>query len=124
MKTIDEVIEGIRDQIGLGDPVLIEALHYLREYLDYQKQAETVIKSAQLPDVENRPLTWDELKQMEGKPVWIEHLESGEPHGEWLLMQTPAILGDVYMVSRYRERIVLYEPEMGKTWQAYRKERE
>ena len=39
MKTLDEVIEGIRDQIGLGDPVLIDALHYLKEYRSILVQA-------------------------------------------------------------------------------------
>lgn len=32
MLTLDEVIIGIREQIGLGDPILIDALYYLKEY--------------------------------------------------------------------------------------------
>lgn len=76
-----------------------------------------------LGEVGNPPLDWDELKQMTGKPVWIEHLETGTPHGEWTIVQTPAVFGDVYLVTRYRDRYVLYEKDLGETWQAYRKER-
>lgn len=32
MNTLDEVIIGIREQIGLGDPILIDALYYLKAY--------------------------------------------------------------------------------------------
>ena len=31
MKTLDEVIEELRYQMGLGDPVLVDALHFLKE---------------------------------------------------------------------------------------------
>lgn len=37
MKTLDEVIIGIREQMGFGDPVLIDALHYLKEYRQQKK---------------------------------------------------------------------------------------
>ena len=68
----------------------------------------------------NDALSWDELKTMEGKPVWVELLK-----GKWkgwdviggfdeddfgAAMVT--ICGDDY-----------YKDDMGKTWQAYRKER-
>ena len=39
MRTLDEVIIGIKEQMGLGDPILIDALHYLEEY----KERETKI---------------------------------------------------------------------------------
>lgn len=32
MMTLDEVIIGIKEQMGLGDPILIDALYYLKEY--------------------------------------------------------------------------------------------
>lgn len=55
------------------------------------------------------PLTWDELQLMEGKPVWIEgSFITGGPH--WI------IVGPSHL---YNGKIVGY----GKTWQAYRKER-
>ena len=119
MKTLDEVIDELEDE-GL----FADALHYLKEYQGYLlgKEISETFDEA-FAEMYNPPLTWDELRQMEGKPVWVEQMESGKAYGKWLLVQTPPCLGDVYMVSRYRERIMLYEPEMGKTWQAYGKER-
>lgn len=52
--TIDETIDRLRDQMGFGDPVLINAILHLKAYK------------------ENKPLTWEDLKSMEGKPVWVE----------------------------------------------------
>ena len=69
----------------------------------------------------NVALSWNELRQMEGKPVWVELLK-----GKWkgwdviggfdeddfgVAMVT--VCGDDY-----------YKADLGKTWQAYRKERE
>ena len=68
----------------------------------------------------NPALTWDELKQMEGKPVGVEALL----YKQWAVI---AYVGDKYI--RF-EGADLYAPEsrtyMGKDngWQAYRKERE
>ena len=73
-----------------------------------------------LGEVGNEPLKWRELRQLEGKPVWIELLK-----GKWkgwdviggfdeddfgVAMVT--ISGDDY-----------YKADLGNTWQAYRKER-
>lgn len=35
----------------------------------------------------NEPLTWDELKQMEGKPVWVEQC-NGDTKGWFLILRT------------------------------------
>ena len=37
MKMLDEVIEELRDQMGLGDPVIADALYYLKEYCEHLK---------------------------------------------------------------------------------------
>ena len=69
---------------------------------------------------ENAPLTWDELKTMEGKPVWVEALL----YKQW------AVIGYVGENHIRFEGVNLYAPEsrtyMGAEngWQAYRKERE
>ena len=87
MKTLDEVIEGIRDQIGLGDPVLIDALHYLKEYKRYQN---TPSRNGHIALVDyfeesqkNEPLIWDELKQMRGECVYVE----GRTHKHWCIIK-------------------------------------
>ena len=69
----------------------------------------------------NEPLTWDELKTMEGKPVWIELLGKGKRKG-WDVIggfddddfgfAMCTVRGDDY-----------YLADLEKTWQAYRKER-
>ena len=135
MKTLDEVIAELEDE-----KVFADALHYLKEYrsdmklwesdqkgfeawIEQYKEARDKHQQAVIDMAKNPPLSWEELKAMEGKPVWVEQMESGEVYGSWFLIQSPIVLGGVYMVSRYRERILLYEKEMGTVWQAYRKER-
>lgn len=80
MKTLNEVIAEMEGMGFIG--TLADALHYLKEYkqtrqdlLDGMKRLEGkelmfLLALANLED--NPPLTWDELKQMEGKPVWID----------------------------------------------------
>ena len=60
--------------------------------------------------VANPPLTWDELKQMEGKPVWVE--ESAE-NGLWW----------TYWVIWECDNAVLPKKDYSTKWKAYRKER-
>ena len=139
MKTLDEVIEIMTACIKFDAdcsecPVLTsctgrpwrlfdeDALTYLKEYRDYQKQAETVIKSDYVPDVENKPLTWDELKQMEGKPVWVEFLRDGESFDEeWIIVKD---INDVCMADTQGFAYAIDDYNADKGWQAYRKERE
>ena len=70
----------------------------------------------------NSILTWDELKLMEGKPVWIEFLnDEGEWNGEWCLVESSNnILCEILRckMSWWGLRKIT----LGKTWQAYRKE--
>ena len=86
MKTLDEVIKGldvclngkgcencpyaVYDKDGFGEhfdcvKMQTDALHYLKHLQEYYEMS----KKRHEP---NMPLTWDELKQMEGKPVWVE----------------------------------------------------
>lgn len=144
MKTLDEVIERLEDDlhateadsqlIMLFDRDVADALHYLKvlkDILDPLKvkkisheitcpQCNSVI-AILLPE-SNEPLTWDELKQMEGKPVWVEYTYQGEwrsDKGEWIIIN---LMGDDDLIDQTGEGLFpksLY----GKTWQAYRKER-
>jgi len=69
----------------------------------------------------NPPLSWDELKAMEGKPVWIELLGNGHWKG-WDVVGGFAYddFGEA-MVTVHNDDY--YKLDLGKTWQAYRKER-
>lgn len=109
MKTIDEVIDGLRDRIGLGDPVLVDAIHYLKEYAT---------------SLHNEPLTWSELEMMGGKPVWIE---SSNGKGWGIACEFYRDMfgkGKVTFRTLLIHRLHLNEINLGKTWQAYKKERE
>lgn len=87
------------------DEMFADALQYLKWYKELADDLEVYTEWK-----ENPPLSWDELKQMEGKPVWIEGpLITEGPH--WI------IVGPSHL---YDGKIVGY----GKTWQAYRKEKE
>lgn len=68
-------------------------------------------------EAKNDPLTWDELRTMDGKPVWVEN----QFYKRWLI---------AYKVNR--EDIIFdgngfytqaFSADYGKAWQAYRKER-
>lgn len=135
MKTLDEVIKGFEccenidcdncpykilfnddshvpcDQFSKDE----DALHYLKEFQGLSKMWNDHLDKEQ----ENPPLTWDELRTMKGKPVWVEALL----YKQWAVI---AYIGEEYI--RF-EGANLYAPEcriyMGEDngWQAYRKER-
>lgn len=75
----------------------------------------------------NPPLTWDELKQMEGKPVWVE----GEHgfiwnHRSWVLID-PYDENDDLIICHGTDtghyEFAIGKEDYGTDWQAYRKER-
>lgn len=152
MKTLDEVIDNFEKACDLerrcedcsgclgqeygcpndGAECVPDALHYLKvlkDILDPLKvkkitheitcpQCNSVI-AILLPE-SNEPLTWEELKQMEGKPVWVELLK-----GKWKGWD---VIGgfdeDDFGVAMVTVRgDYYYKADLGKTWQAYRKER-
>lgn len=99
-KTLDEVIQVLEDQINdemnceysdnwiVNKNDVADAIHYLKEYKNtdefYKNAIAHVIEVvdhyekmvADYLSVNNPPLTWDELKAMKMKPVWIEFLNS------------------------------------------------
>ena len=74
----------------------------------------------------NNALTWDELKQMEGKPVWMEY-EDGK--GGWVIVGKFFSLfeheePDAYVYMYYLHNKIECSKELyGSYWKAYRKER-
>lgn len=122
MKTLDEVIKNLGDGTEHLSAILIsketwsDALSYLNEYKELSKMWNDRLDK----ENSNPPLTWDELKDMIGKPVWVEALL----YKQWAII---ACVGSDHI--RF-EGANLYAPEsrvyMGDAngWQAYRKERE
>lgn len=72
---------------------------------------------------DNPPLTWDELKEMQGKPVWME--------AESLSIGVSPYWNDWYIIKSFSNDEFMccndgfeWAKEMqGRLWQAYRKER-
>lgn len=92
-----------------------DALHYLKEFQGLSKMWNDKLDKEQ----ENPPLTWDELKQMRGKPVWVEHhLFKG-----WRLIGWQGNDHMMNLVGPYSEQLPLFADGCGCDWQVYRKER-
>ena len=87
MRTLDEVIKAVEEDLECANVSYPEtfydydnhkdALYYLKEYRETKKHLACLdaaeIRGDDTQVVNNPPLTWDELRQMEGKPVWVEH---------------------------------------------------
>jgi len=149
MKTLDEVIAELEDE-GL----FADALHYLKEYRDRKetlrnwtekaiseqqnlsdaitfmqayrddKDDLTALRAYRKEQQENNALTWEQLKQMEGKPVWVEEKPDNEWIGYWNVVKRLETFDDgsesiLFISSEYYD-----EENYGIEWQAYRKERE
>lgn len=96
--------------IGMCESVSKEdAVLYLKEYknlLDSQKE-------------ENPPLTWDELRTMKGKPVWMERPE----WEEWLLVsEIDNDKCEMYLRDKWGNGVIVNGRNVG-YWQAYQKEK-
>ena len=124
MRTLDEVIKNLEDGTEHLSAMLIsretwtDALQWLKGY----KAHIELDKLRDKCEAENEPLSWDELKQMEGKPVWVE--VDGNWYGKfWAFVE---VENDAY-VSFYQKGQDypedLWKRDMCKTWQAYRQER-
>lgn len=73
---------------------------------------------------ENPPLSWNELKDMEGKPVWVEYMDDEQQTGWALIVKNPErpTFGKPTLFTFVRDggRFYLTISGYGKTWQAYR----
>lgn len=153
MKTLDEVIEILERQIDktrikILDKDLLDsvpdALHYLKHLQDYYEiSANGGLLTPEPRSVEigsgveikwhepNPPLTWDELKQMEGKPVWLEDRAfiDGEEYfdSKWAIVcqvkDKFAMLSIVEGDTCFQKCNYVYDIPGTDHWQAYRKER-
>ena len=136
MRTLDEVIEIASDWTNGFDESSIEKqmLHYLKEYQQTVKWVE--INAEQFEQTRefirkataNNPLTWDELKQMVGKPVWVEYnLQIGDKEfrdksKRWCIIGEFKPWKDTE-ITITKNGFVLSKREQINDWQAYRKER-
>lgn len=141
MKTLDEVIKAYECCMNentntcLGCPYADEtgeaacfnhdradALNYLKAYRD-DKNDLTALRAFWKEQHENHPLTWDKLKTMEGKPVWLEDQFQNNIK-TWCIVERIVKDEDceyVILDGLYFPKDYLGEKIDG--WQAYRKER-
>ena len=136
MKTLDEVISTMEyEQVYNGGEARdydADALRYLKKYRAKEKEYEHLKKvcfgfvGEKMAEMEsNDPLDWETLKQMEGKPVWVELPKSSRR--AWGLSDgifVDAFYHDIVTIKVLHDLWHLDKEQMGKTWQAYRKERE
>ena len=99
---------------------------YIRATRDHDMRSMDTLWEVVKEENRNEPLTWDELKQMEGKPVWVEYgIDFQAKH--WIILPEMACS---YRHDRYSRDsfclgvVCFYKDDIGKEWQAYRKERE
>ena len=131
MITLDEVIEIASDWTNGFDEMSIEKqmLHYLKEYRETKKHLacldDAEIRGDNTQVVNNPPLTWDELKTMEGKPVWIEADNGQEQFKHWFIIDefTFSDIPGLQIMWCLNNSFRFWEADIGKTWQAYRKEK-
>ena len=132
MKTLDEVIAELEDE-GL----FADALHYLKELRDmsggtWQEVGNTSQITCPkchsefviLPE-SNNALTWDELRTMKGKPVWVEY-GCDFNQKRWVIIHSFHNTGSFcYMDVSGNYPNTFWQKDMGEDefWQAYRKER-
>ena len=98
-----------------------DALEYLKAYCN-DKNDLTALRAYWKEQHENPPLTWDELICMNDKPVWVE--VDGKWWGKfWAFAEAgnDSYINFFQKGQEYPED--LWKSGMGKTWNAFRKER-
>lgn len=135
MRTLNEVIKVFEDCFRDGriviSPLEVEpdygadALHYLKTIETTENlyhDAVNELSKWEDEDWKDRhlPLTWDELKTMKGKPVWVHLFGSGL--GEWNLIHAQ-LDNQIWFTDGNGYIYDMYEEKQGKTWQVYRKEK-
>lgn len=138
MKTLDEVIKAwefcpANPETCQGCPYQYDAgvgaeNCYKDDALAWLKGYQTHIELDKLRDkheAKNDPLTWDELRQMEGKPVWYEETNAYEGDSETIQTKHWDIIKKVYksQITFYVQEMSSHKSWQGIGWQAYRKER-
>ena len=114
-----------------------DALHYLKTIETTENLYHDAVNELSKWKDENwkdrcLPLTWDELKQMKGKPVWVEVLEATDSdfvqyrwgNGAWYIVKDFVLGALAEYCQLTPNRRTWTKQSYGKEWQAYRKERD
>ena len=133
MKTLDEVVKAMEVCIqtdisrtckGCPYPddemcinrLMEDALQYLRWFRERDNM------SRKLDREDDEPLTWNELKLMEGEPIWIELLyhHPEQKYEYWDIIKYFDMVEDYELIVLSKSGY-LYKDLLGKEWKAYRK---
>ena len=119
VRELDELYTKLQIVTGFTAEQLLEifAAGYTLEKPDYSKkfaEMENLAEAAQ----PNEPLTWNELGNMVGKPVYIVELEDGESC--WVLVHTVDDIKALF-VSAFDQYDYGNRELYGQTWLAYRR---
>lgn len=122
MKTLDEAIkhcEEVADECAIKQCAadhrqLAEWLRELKEYRENQVQNQV--------QEDNLPLSWDELKMLFHKPVWIE--TSSKKGWNIIVSIDNTDMQVIHTAHRAPKLSGFTRDSLGMTWNVYRKERE
>ena len=100
-----------------------DALYYLKAYKNLQNSMNWL---TQMEDIRkhltNIPLTWEELRTMEGEPIWIELLyhHPEQKYEYWDIIER---FDDIegYELIDLAKTGYLYKSLLGREWKAYRR---
>ena len=121
MYSLDQVIYFLEQRQQTEDwNIRAAAITYLKGYREVLPE----YAQMKLDAVKNDPLTWDELKQMEGKPVWIKY--GNNQQSRWVIIYgfhgRKSELQYMLVSGTYPD--TFWQKDMGadEYWQAYMKE--
>lgn len=111
MKSLNDVIAEMEYEAeynsGEWRDIDAEALYHLKEYQEM------------LNNVENDPLSWEELHLLENKPVWVEH----KFYKQWAIITGFGVDDNIVRFEGKQLYAPEFKEDMGERWNAYRKER-
>ena len=120
------LVDSINTDNGIA--TLLESLGFVNvidrsSQIGWMKNGDTFASWEKIQIDKTPPLTWDELKTMEGKPVWIEGC--GFSHGFWVIIDYFSV-GDEDFIALGGDEFLkqdMTDENNGDSWQAFRKER-
>lgn len=93
----------------------------LQQYIDAYDMA--IFAMRYLMEQENNaPLTLDELRKMDGEPVWIVSLT--DDYTSWGIVRAKEIGESWWLAVAGTSRIIEFKVDYGETWLAYRSKQE
>ena len=102
-----------------------DALHHLKEYQRYQNTPSRIGHMAMVDLEDNPALTWDELREMENKPIFIIHdsyVYDYYPKKAWFIL-FEVVDSEEKEALRCNNLFWFSRKDQGLHWQAYRKGR-